>query len=204
MDALQPQFGGRVDLLVGTHAAHHPPHARIERGLGVEVVVPDALPGALQGEVPAVLAFGKRRFGALLPVDVDRLDDGVLRRAVLLVANGRSLDQHPDRLAVLLPIAALGVIVVAVPVQQIPELRRRGVGIVGIDQGVDTHVHRLIDVVAEQIVEGAIGIEQAAVWTDKEGRNRSVVQDTAKQFLAVPEPKRAVSRACRHRHHRVT
>ena len=105
-------FGGRVDLLVGVDAAHDLPHARVERGLGVEVVVPDPLPGAFQGEVPAALAFGERGLGALLPVDIDRLDDRVVQVAGVLVAQRRGRDQHPDRLAVLLQIAPLGAIAV--------------------------------------------------------------------------------------------
>ncbi len=41
MDARQPGIDRGVHLLVGGHAAHDAPHARVEGGLGVEAVVPD-------------------------------------------------------------------------------------------------------------------------------------------------------------------
>ena len=190
VDACQPGFGRRIDHLGGIDATHHPPHARIEGGLGVEVVVPNPLPGALQGEVPAVFAFRQRGFGPLLLVDVDGLDDQVMQFAGFRVADGRCRDQHPDRIAGLGQIAALGAIVVGTSVFKLAHLGPRCGRIVGVNQIADAGRDVVVLAIAEQIVEGAVCVKQMAGWPDQEGGHGGVFQNSAEQCFAVPELER--------------
>ena len=96
MNPRQPRLARSVDLLVQAEAAHLPPHARIEDLAVPEVVVPDALPRALQREVPAALALGERGLGELLLVDVLDLEDQVDRLAGALVAQHRRRHLAPE------------------------------------------------------------------------------------------------------------
>ena len=78
----QPGLARRVDRLVDADAAHLAPHGREEGRPVPKVVVPHALPGTFQREVPAALAFRERvlhtfAFGDI-PTNSDDTDDFVL------------------------------------------------------------------------------------------------------------------------------
>ena len=68
-----------IHLLVGRNAAHDAPHARIEHGVGADIVVPHALARAFERKVPAALRIGQRLLGLLLQLDIGDLHDEIVR-----------------------------------------------------------------------------------------------------------------------------
>ena len=75
----QPGALRRIDCLVLGNAPHLPPDARVDDLVRGHVAVPDTLPRRLKRVVPKALAFGQSGLGALLPVDIDELDDDIER-----------------------------------------------------------------------------------------------------------------------------
>ena len=87
-------------------------------------------------------------------------------------------------------IATLGAIIVGGSVLELAHLGPRSGRIVGVNQIVDAGLDMVVLAIAEQIVEGAIGVKQMARGPDQEGRHGGVIQNGAKQRFAVPELER--------------
>src|SRR6476620_3196230 len=105
MNPLQPRVARTIDFLVEAEAAHLPPHARIEHLLVPEIVVPNTLSRAFERKVPSALAFGERRLGKFLLVDVLDLEDQIDRFAGPLIAQDRRRHLAPERAAILPAVA---------------------------------------------------------------------------------------------------
>ncbi len=159
VNARQPRIAGGIDLFVQADAAHLPPHRGEERRVILQVVIPDPLPSALEGEVPAPLAVGKGGLRPLLPIDVDRLHRQVPGLAGSLVDQRRRRGEHPDLAAALVEIAAFGAIAADLACRQRRGLFARLGRILRMDDLTNTEADDLVRGVAEKVAERPVGIE---------------------------------------------
>ena len=156
----------------------------MERLAGGEVHVPDALAGAFEGEVPAALALGERRFGLLAGGDVLELDDEVEGGSGRLVADGRGGDERPDGGAVPPPESPLRPQRLGLAADQAE--RRLGARhpVVGMGEVENAEGAELRLARAEHGGERTVGGDPVAVGVDEAHADGGAVHDGAKALLA--------------------
>ncbi len=189
MQAGEPFVLRRINVFVVGNAAHAPPHPRIEHVVAAHVVIPHALPRRFQRMVPATLARRQRSLGALLPVDIDDLDDDINGPTGGIRAQQRGGDQHPERLAILVVHPAFEPQIGAFTAHHLLEMQHHRRAVLGVDRLLGGSSEALVGSEAQHRLVGAVDVDGPLVDADQRHADGGALHDLAQQCAALVEAK---------------
>ena len=103
------------------------------------------------------------------------------------IADQRHAEQHPDHAAVAMQVALLELVALDAAGQDLPDIGRVGIDVVGVRDLLEAHVAQAGGVVADQLAQGPVDLEPAAVGGDDRHADGGEVERLAEPGLALAQ-----------------